>query len=174
MLIIVTLVIVIGLVIALVKWWRGHEGSKEIKNMVKLLQIKDHMTYFFPHTTLTENKASHQAREPVTPTAPLDNGMPRRRSLGLPPDAELVNPETQVQVHSLPRALQPAPRHNPVDEEESAAPSHHKLQKDGEPVQTLLRLRGLLVAVGQCNTQVRLSLIYVPGQPPRPPVPGIL
>ena len=25
-----------------------------------------------------------------------------------------------------------------------------------------LRLRGLLVAVGRCNTQVRLSLIYVP------------
>ena len=36
------------------------------------------------------------------------------------------------------------------------------------------RVRGLLVAVGRCNTQVRLSLIYVPGQPPRPPVPGIL
>ena len=35
-------------------------------------------------------------------------------------------------------------------------------------------LRGLLVAVGWCNTWVRLSLIYVPGQPPRPPVPGIL
>ena len=34
-LIIVTLVIVIGLVIALAKWWRGREGSKEIKNMVK-------------------------------------------------------------------------------------------------------------------------------------------
>ena len=30
-------------------------------------------------------------------------------------------------------------------------------------------MRGLLVAVGRCNTQVRLSLIYVPGQPPRPP-----
>ena len=91
--------------------------------------------------------------------------MPRRKSLGLPPDAELelVNPETQVQVHSLPRALQPAPRHNPVDEEQPAAPSHHKLQrpasmhepvddesvdpthhkqlgqKDGEPVQMLIR-----------------------------------
>ena len=131
--------------------------------MVKLLQIKDHMRYFFPHTTLTENKASHQARKPVTPTAPVDNGTPRRKSLGLPPDGELelVNPETQVQVHSLPRASQPAPRHNPVDEEQSAAPSHHKpqqlaprhnpvddksadpshhkLQKDGEPVQTLIR-----------------------------------
>ena len=35
-------------------------------------------------------------------------------------------------------------------------------------------VRGLLVAVGRCNTQVRLSLIYVPGQPLRPPVPGIL
>ena len=35
-------------------------------------------------------------------------------------------------------------------------------------------VRGLLVAVGRCNTQVRLSLIYIPGQPPRPPVPGIL
>ena len=37
-----------------------------------------------------------------------------------------------------------------------------------------VQVRGLLVAVGRCNTQVRLSLIYVPGQPPRPPVPGIL
>ena len=35
-------------------------------------------------------------------------------------------------------------------------------------------MRGLLVAVGRCNTQVRLSLIYVPGQLPRPLVPGIL
>ena len=163
MLIIVTLIIVIGLVIALVKWWKGHEGSKEIKNMVKLLQIQDRMRYFFPPTTLTENKAGHQVREPVTPTAPVDNGTPRRKSLGLPPVAELelVNPETQVQVHSLPRASQPVPRHNPVDEEQSAAPSHHKLQqpasthdpvddesvdpshhepqKDGEPVQTLIR-----------------------------------
>ena len=130
MLIIVTLIIVIGLVIALVKWWKGHEGSKEIKNMVKLLQIKDRMRYFFPQTTLPENKASHQVREPVTLTAPVDNGMPRRKSLGLPPDAELelVNPKTQVQVHSLPRALQPAPRHNPVDEKQSAVPSHHKFQ----------------------------------------------
>ena len=139
-LIIVTLIIVIGLVIALAKWWRGREGSTEIKNMIKLLQIKDHMRYFFPHTTLTENKASHQGREPVTPTAPLGDGMPRRRSLGLPPDAELVNPKTQVQVHSLPRATQPAPRYNPLDDEESAVPSHHKpIQKDGEPVQMLLR-----------------------------------
>ena len=97
------------------------------------------MRYFFPHTTLTENKASHQAREPVTPTAPVDNGTPRRKSLGLPPDAELelVNPETQVQVHSLPRASQPAPRRNPVDEE-PAASSHHKPQKDREPVQMLI------------------------------------
>ena len=101
MLIIVTLIIVIGLVIALVKWWKGREGSKEIKNMVKLLQIKDRMRYFFPQTTLPENKASHQIREPVTPTAPVDNGMPRRKSLGLPSDAELelVNPET----HALPK-----------------------------------------------------------------------
>ena len=131
MLIIVTLIIVIGLVIALVKWWKGCEGSKEIKNMVKLLQIKDHMRYFFPPTTLTENKAGHQAREPVTPTAPVDNGTPRRKSLGLPLDAELelVNSETQVQVHALPRASQPAPRQNPVDEEQSAAPSHHKFQQ---------------------------------------------
>ena len=163
-LIIVTLIIVIGLVIALAKWWRGREGSKEIKNMVKLLQIKDRMRYFFPQTTLPENEASHQRKEPVTPSAPLSE-MPRRRSLGLPPEAELelVNPETQVQVHSLPRASQPAPRHNLVDEEQSAAPSHHKLQrpasthdpvddesadpthhkqlvqKDGEPVQSLIR-----------------------------------
>ena len=131
--------------------------------MVKLLQIKDRMRYFFPQTTLPENKASDQVREPVTPTAPVDSGTPRRKSLGLPPNAELelVNPKTQVQVHSLPRASQPAPRHNPVDEEQSVArshhklqrpasthdpvddesvdPSHHKLQKDGEPVQTLIR-----------------------------------
>ena len=139
-LIIVTLVIVIDLVIALAKWWRGREGSKEIKNMIKLLQIKDHMRYFFPHTTLTENKASHQGKEPVTPTAPLGDEMLRRRSLGSPLDAELANPETQVQVHSLPRTLQPAPRYNLLDNEEPAAPSHHKpIQKDGEPVQTLLR-----------------------------------
>ena len=88
MLIIVTLIIVIGPVIALVKWWKGREGSKEIKNMVKLLQIKDRMRYFFPQTTLPENKASHQVREPVTPTAPVDNGTPRRKSLGLPLDAD--------------------------------------------------------------------------------------
>ena len=139
-LIIVTLIIIIGLVIALAKWWRGREGSKEIKNMVKLLQIKDHMRYFFPPTTLTENKASHQGKEPVTPSAPLSDETPRRRSLGLPLDAELVNPETQVQVHSLPRASQPALRHNQLDDEEPAVPSHHKpIQKDGEPVQMLLR-----------------------------------
>ena len=186
LLIIVTLIIVIGLVIALVKWWKGHEGSKEIKNMVKLLQIKDRMRYFFPPTNLPENKASHHVREPVILTAPIDHGTPRRKSLGLPPDAELelVKPETQVQVHALPEASQSAPKqnpldekqsvvsthrkfqrpasvYNPVDEEQSAAPSyhkpqrpasahilvddepvdssHHNFQKDGEPVQTLIR-----------------------------------
>ena len=52
--------------------------------------------------------------------------------LGLPLDAELVNPETQVQVHSLPRASQPAPQYNQLDDEEPAVPSHHKsIQKDG-------------------------------------------
>ena len=181
-----TLIIVIGLVIALVKWWKGREGSKEIRNMVKLLQIKDRMRYFFPPTNLPENNASHQVRKPVTPTAPVDHGTPRRKSLGLPPNAELelVKPETQVQVHALPKASksapkqnpvdeeqsvvpthrkfqQPASAYNPVDEEQSAAPfyhrpqrpasahilvgdesidpSHHNLQKDGEPVQTLIR-----------------------------------
>ena len=114
------------------------KGQKRSKNMVKLLQIKDHMKYFFPHTTLTENKASHPGREPVTLTAPLSDETPRRRSLGLPPEAELV-PETQVQVHSLPEASQPAPTQNQLDDEEPAATSHHKFQKDGEPVQTLLR-----------------------------------
>ena len=69
--------------------------------MVKLLQIKDHMRYFFPHTTLTENKASHPGREPVTPTASVSDETPRRRSLGLPPEAELV-PETQVQYIPFP------------------------------------------------------------------------
>ena len=154
--------------------------------MVKLLKIKDRMRYFFPQTNLPENKASHQVREPVTPTAPVDHGTPRRKSLGLPPDTELelVKPETQVQVHALPKASQSAPKqnlvdeeqstvpphckfqrpastYNPVDEEQSAAstyhkpqrpasahilgadesvdPSHHNLQKDGEPVQTLIR-----------------------------------
>ena len=34
-------------------------------------------------------------------------------------------------------------------------------------------LRGLLVAVDLRVTQVRLSLIYVSGKPPRPPVPRI-
>ena len=140
MLIIVTLIIVTGLVIALAKWWRRREGSKEIKNMVKLLQIKDHMKYFFPPTTLTENKASHQRKEPVTPTAPLGDETPRRRSLGSPLNAELANPETQVQVHSLPRTSQPASQYNPLDDEGQTVPSHHKpIQKDGEPVQMLLR-----------------------------------
>ena len=98
--------------------------------MVKLLQIKDRMRYFFPQTNLPEDKASHRVREPVTPTAPVDSGTPRRKSLGLPPDTELelVTPEAQVQVHSLPKVSQPAPRHNTADEEQSAAPSHHKFQ----------------------------------------------
>ena len=131
LLIIVTLVIVIGLVIALVKWWKGREGSKEIKNMVKLLQIEDHMRYFFPPTNLPENKASHQVREPVTPTAPVDHGTPRRKSLGLPPNAELelVKPETQVQVHALSKASQSAPKQNPVDEEQSVVLTHCKFQQ---------------------------------------------
>ena len=184
--IIVTLIIVIGLVIALVKWLKGREGSKEIKNMVKLMQIKDRMRYFFPQTNLPENKASHHVREPVIPTAPIDHGTPRRNSLGSPPgsELELVKPETQVQVHALPKVSPSAPKqsladeeqltvpthrkfqrpvsaYNPVDEEGSAAPSyhkpqrpasahilvddesvdssHHNLQKDGEPVQTLIR-----------------------------------
>ena len=187
LLIIVTLVIVIGLVIALVKWWKGREGSKEIKNMIKVLQIKDRMRYFFPPTNLPENKASHQVREPVTPTAPVDHGTPRRRSLGLPPNAELelVEPKTpgtgpcstQDMSQSAPRQnlvddeqsvvpshrkfQRPASAYNPVDEEQSAAPfyhkpqqpasahnlvddepvdpSHHNLQKEGEPVQMLIR-----------------------------------
>ena len=65
----------------------------------------------------------------MTPSAPLSE-TPRRRSLGLPPDAELelVNPKTQVQVHALPKVSQPAPRHNTVDEEQSAAPTHRKPQ----------------------------------------------
>ena len=154
--------------------------------MIKLLQIKDRMRYFFPPTNLPENKASHQVREPVIPTAPIDHGTPKRKSLGLPPDLELelVKSETQVQVHALPEASQSAPKQNPVDEEqsvvsthrkfqrlasaynpvdeeqfaapsyhkpqqpasahilvddESVDPSHHNLQKDREPVQTLIR-----------------------------------
>ena len=88
------------------------------------------MRYFFPQTNLPENKASHQVREPVTPTAPVDHGTPRRKSLGLPPDAELelVKPKTQVQVHALPKASQSAPKQNTVDEELSAVPSHRKFQ----------------------------------------------
>ena len=97
---------------------------------MKLLQIKDHMRYFFPQTNLPENKASHQVREPVTPTAPVDHGTPRRKSLGLPPDAELelVKPETQVQVHALPKASQSAPKQNLADEEQLTVPTHHKFQ----------------------------------------------
>ena len=186
LLIIVTLIIVIGLAIALVKWWKGRKGSKEIKNMIKLLQIKDRMRYFFPQTNLPENKASQHVREPVVPTAPIDHGTPRRKSLGSLPDLELelVKPQTQVQVHALPKASQSAPKqnladeeqltvpthhkfqrpvsaYNPVDEQQPAAsfhhkpqrpatahipvddepidPPHHHLQKDGEPVQTLIR-----------------------------------
>ena len=139
-LIIVMLIIIIGLVIALAKWWRGHEGSKEIKNMVKLLQIKDHMKYFFPPTTLTESKASHQRKEPVTLTAPLDDGTPRRRSLGSPLDVELMNPEPQVQVHPPPRTSCPASQYNPLgDEEQVVPPCHIPVQKEEEPVQTIIR-----------------------------------
>ena len=131
LLIIVTLIIIIGLAIALIKWWKGCRGSKEIKNMVKLMQIKDRMRYFFPQTDLPENKASHQVREPVPPTAPIDHGTPRRKSLGVPPDSELelVKRETQVQVHALPKASQSASRQTPVDEEQSIVPAHHKSQR---------------------------------------------
>ena len=163
LLIIVTLIIVTGLVIALVKWWKGRKGSREIKNMLKLMQIKDRMRYFFPQTNLPENKASHHVREPVVPTAPIDHGTPRRKSLGSLPDLELelVKPQTQVQVHALPKASQSAPKQNLADEEQLTLPTHHKfqrpalahiqvddepidpphhnLQKDGEPVQTLIR-----------------------------------
>ena len=131
--------------------------------MIKLLQIKDRMRYFFPQTNLPENKASHHVREPVVPTAPIEHGTPRRKSLGSPPDLELelVKPETQVQVHALPKASQSAPKQNLADEEQLTVPTHHKfqrpvsahipvddepidpphhnLQKDGEPVQTLIR-----------------------------------
>ena len=98
--------------------------------MMKLLQIKDRMRYFFPQTNLPENKASHQVREPVTPTAPVDHGTPRRKSLGLPPDAELelVKPKTQVQVHALPKASQSAPKQNLADEEQLTVPTHRKFQ----------------------------------------------
>ena len=76
----------------------------------------------------------------MTPTAPLGDRMPRRRSLGSPLDVEFTNPETQVQVHSLPRMSQPASQYNPLDDEEQVVPPHHKpVQKDGEPVQTILR-----------------------------------
>ena len=131
--------------------------------MIKLLQIKDRMRYFFPQTKLSENKASHHVRELVVPTAPIEHGTPRRRSLGSPPDSELelVKPETQVQVHALPHASQSAPKQNLADEEQLTVPTHHKfqrpasahilvddepinpphhnLQKDGEPVQMLIR-----------------------------------
>ena len=63
-LIIVTLIIVIGLIIALAKWWRGREESKEIKNMVKLLQIKDHMKYFFPLLPLLRTKQATREKNP--------------------------------------------------------------------------------------------------------------
>ena len=135
LLIIVTLIIVIGLVIALVKWWKGREGSKEIKNMIKLMQIKDRIRYFFPQTNLPENKASHHVREPVIPTAPIDHGTPRRKSLGSLPDLELklVKPQTQVQVHALPKASQSAPKQNLADEEQLIVPTHRKFQR---PVST--------------------------------------
>ena len=99
--------------------------------MIKLLQIKDHMRYFFPPTNLPENKASHQVKEPVVPTAPIDHGTPRRRSLGSPPDSELelVKSETQVQVHAPPKASQSAPKQSPVDEEQSVVLTHRKFQR---------------------------------------------
>ena len=98
--------------------------------MIKLLQIKDRMRYFFPQTNLPENKASHHVREPVVPTAPIEHETPRRKSLGSPPDSELelVKPETQVQVHALPKASQSAPKQNLADEEQLTVATHRKFQ----------------------------------------------
>ena len=99
----------------------------------------------------------------MVPTAPIEHETPRRKSLGSPSDLEpeLVKPQTQVQVHALPKALQSASAQNLADEEqltvathhkfqrpvsahipvddEPIDPPHHNLQKDGEPVQTLIR-----------------------------------
>ena len=76
----------------------------------------------------------------MTPTAPLDDGTPRRRSLGSPLDVELMNPEPQVQVHPPPRMSRPASRYNPLGDEEQVVPPHHiPVQKEEEPVQTIIR-----------------------------------
>ena len=99
--------------------------------MIKLMQIKDRMRYFFPQTNLPENKANHHVREPVIPTAPMDHETPRRKSLGSPPDSELelVKPETQVQVHALPKASQSAPKQNSANEKQLTVPTHRKFQR---------------------------------------------
>ena len=67
----------------------------------------------------------------MVPTAPIEHGTPRRKSLGSPPDweLELVKPETQVQVHALPHASQSAPKQNLADEEQLTVPTHHKFQR---------------------------------------------
>ena len=76
----------------------------------------------------------------MTSTAPLDDGMPRRRSLGSPLDVELMNPEPQVQVHCPPGMSRPASWYNPLhDEEQVVPPRHVPVQKEEEPVQTIIR-----------------------------------
>ena len=108
--------------------------------MIKLLQIKDRMKYFFPPTTLTESKMSNPRKEPITPTAPLDDGTPRKRSLGSPVNVDRVHPEPQVQVHSPPRTSHPASRYNPLSDEEETAPQCQiPVQKEEEPVQTIIQ-----------------------------------
>ena len=64
-----------------------------------------------------------------------------RKSLGLPPDAELelVNPETQYRSIPFPWHHNQHLSRDQLDDEEPAATSHHKFQKDGEPVQMLLQ-----------------------------------
>ena len=99
MLTVVTLIILIGLSIAFVKWWKGRKGSKEIKYMIKLLQIKDHMKYFFPPTTITESKTDHVKKEPITPMAPLEDTTPRRRSLSLPLEPDRVCYRIEIGVY---------------------------------------------------------------------------
>ena len=83
------------------------------------------------------------------------------------------NEESMTTPPGSPQRKNPKVQNNSKDNTEvNAEQAVKKTHKYPEANNSIVR--GLLVAVGRCNTQVRLSLIYVPGQPPRPPVPGIL
>ena len=78
-------------------------------------------------------------KEPITPTAPLEDAISRKRSLSLPLEPDHVHPETLAQVHSSPRPLRPVSKHDPLSDDEEIAPQDSIVaQKETEPLQMIL------------------------------------